>query len=143
LPRPLFWGKVSQLTACCQHVVIVQCLFFNFAELFDFGYCSLAKEMSFVDCYLPYFRQWLITHLLSALLPFKHLFTDISHRDQLLVSPLFSSVLSASHPLCCALVFSRLFLQFFFFCRVSVCSGGYDGLSQGWLEYLALICLAC
>jgi hypothetical protein len=30
--------------------------------LLDVGFCSLAQEMSFVDCYLPYFRQQLITH---------------------------------------------------------------------------------
>jgi hypothetical protein len=29
---------------------------------FDFECCSLAQEMSFVDRYLPYFRQQLITH---------------------------------------------------------------------------------
>jgi hypothetical protein len=45
-------------------------LFFNFAVSFDFGCCSLAQEMSFVGCYLPYFRQWLITSLLSALFLF-------------------------------------------------------------------------
>jgi hypothetical protein len=50
---------------------MVYCLFFNFAEPFDFGCCSLAQEMSFVDHYLPYFRQQLITHLLLALLPFQ------------------------------------------------------------------------
>jgi hypothetical protein len=31
------------------------------AASFDFGWCSLAQEMSFVDHYLPYFRQWLIS----------------------------------------------------------------------------------
>jgi hypothetical protein len=41
-------------------------LFFNFAELFDFGCCSLAQEMSFVDCCLLYFRQQLITCLLPV-----------------------------------------------------------------------------
>jgi hypothetical protein len=44
---------------------MVRCLFFNFAELFDFGCCSLAQEMSFVVHYL------LITCLLSAFLPFQ------------------------------------------------------------------------
>jgi hypothetical protein len=72
---PFLWGKVSDpsasplLSACCDG------LFFNFARLFDFGCCSLAQEMNFVDCYLPYFRQWLMTHLLSAILPFQPLFT--------------------------------------------------------------------
>jgi hypothetical protein len=47
-----------------------------------------------VDHYLPYFRQWLITRLLSALLPFQSLFIECSCGDQLLASPLFSSVLT-------------------------------------------------
>jgi hypothetical protein len=34
---------------CCQHVVIVRFLFFNYVELFDFGCCSLAQQMSFVQ----------------------------------------------------------------------------------------------
>jgi hypothetical protein len=59
--------RISQLAPSYQHVVMVRCLFFNFAGPFDFG--SLAQEMSFVVCYLHYFRQWLITSLLSALLP--------------------------------------------------------------------------
>jgi hypothetical protein len=37
--------------------------------------------MSFVVCYLPYFRQWLITCLLLAFLLFQPLFTDSSHED--------------------------------------------------------------
>jgi hypothetical protein len=55
--------------------MMVCCLFFNFAEPFDFGCCSLAQEMSFVVHYLPYFRQWLITGLLWAFLAFQPLFT--------------------------------------------------------------------
>jgi hypothetical protein len=43
--------------------------------------------MSFVDSYLTYFRQWLITCLLSAFLPFQPLFTESLHRDQLLAYP--------------------------------------------------------
>jgi hypothetical protein len=50
---------------------MVCCLFINFAEPFDFEYCSLAQEMIFVVHYLLYFRQWLITHPLSAFLPFQ------------------------------------------------------------------------
>jgi hypothetical protein len=42
---------------------------FNVAVSFDFGCCSLAQEMSFVDHYLLYFRQQFITHPLLALLP--------------------------------------------------------------------------
>jgi hypothetical protein len=70
---PFLWGKVSDLSAgpllsvCCDGLLIV----FNFAVSIDFGCCSLAQEMNFVDCYLPYFRQQLITRLLSALLPFQ------------------------------------------------------------------------
>jgi hypothetical protein len=85
-----------------------------------------------VDLYLPYFRQQLITGLLSVL-PFQLLFAESSRRDQLLAPPPFSGVLSASHPLCCVLVFSSLFIQFF--CEGGVVSlpRGYAGLSQGWL----------
>jgi hypothetical protein len=71
---PFLSGKISDLSASplsYQHVVMVCYLFSNFAEPFDFGYCQLAQEMSFVVCYLPYFRQWLIICPLSALLPFQ------------------------------------------------------------------------
>jgi hypothetical protein len=54
--------------------------------------------MSSVVCYLPYFRQWLITHLLSAFLPFLHLFTDSLGGDHLLVAPLFPGALLAIQP---------------------------------------------
>jgi hypothetical protein len=47
-----------QLAPCCRCVVMACWLFFNFAVLFDFGCCSLAQEMSFVDCYLIYFRAY-------------------------------------------------------------------------------------
>jgi hypothetical protein len=72
-----------------------------------------------------------------ALLPFQPLFSESSHGDQFLAPLPFSGVLSASYPLCCVLVFSLLFIQFFFFfAGGSVCPGGYVGLSQGWLgEY--------
>jgi hypothetical protein len=55
--------------------------------------------MSFVDHYLPYFRLWLVTHLLSAVLNFQPLFTESLCGDQLLDSPLFSCELSATLPL--------------------------------------------
>jgi hypothetical protein len=91
-------------------------LFFNFTVLFDFGCCSLAQEMSFMECYLPYFRQQLITSLLLALLPFQLLFTESSWRDQLLAPLSFPGVLSVTPPLCCVLVFSSLFIvQLFVF----------------------------
>jgi hypothetical protein len=57
---PSFSGArivIRQLTPWCQHIVMICWLFFNFAVPFDFGYWSLAQEMSFVDHYLLYFRQ--------------------------------------------------------------------------------------
>jgi hypothetical protein len=90
--------------------------------------------MSFVDRYLIYFRQWLITHLLSALLPFQPLFTESSCGDQHLAPSPFSGVLSATPSLHFLFVFSSLFIvQFFFVGGGSVCPVGYAGLSQGWL----------
>jgi hypothetical protein len=71
--------------------------------------------MSFVDRYLPYFKQQLITFLLLALLPFQTLFTESSNKNQLLASPPVSGALTAPFPLCCELVFSSLLIQFFFF----------------------------
>jgi hypothetical protein len=65
---PFLWGKVSDPSASS---LLSVCLFFDFMEPFDFGCSSLAQEMSFVVCYLPYFRQWLITYPLLALLPFQ------------------------------------------------------------------------
>jgi hypothetical protein len=70
---PFLWGRVrdlsagSQLSACYVGLLIV----FHFSLLFDFGCCSLAQEMSFVDCYLPYFRQWFITCPLPAFVYYK------------------------------------------------------------------------
>jgi hypothetical protein len=112
------WGKVSDpsasslLSECCDGLLI----FFNFAVSFDFGCCSLAQEMSFVDHYLPYFRQQLFTCPLCALLPFQSLFTESLHRDQLLALPPSSSDLSAPCPLCCVFLFSSLFIIQGFFC---------------------------
>jgi hypothetical protein len=121
-------------------------LFFNFAALFDFRCCSLAQEMSFVDHYLPYFRQQLITHPLSTLLPFQSLFTESSQGDILLASP--PSPVHLQHPdhsvVCSFSVSSLLFSYLFIFLwgGGSVCPGGFAGLSQGWLwEYcMMLIC---
>jgi hypothetical protein len=45
-------SEICQLAPCCQHVMTC-----SFVALFDFVCCSLAQEMSFVDHYLPYFRQ--------------------------------------------------------------------------------------
>jgi hypothetical protein len=142
---PSLWGKISDLSAgpllsaCCDSLLIV----FQFAVFFEFGCCSLAQEMRFLNHYLPYFRQWHITCLLSTLLPFHPLFTESSHADQLLAPLLFSGALITPHTLCCVLVFSSLFIVQDFL-RVcvggSVCPGGYSGLSQGWLgEYCMML----
>jgi hypothetical protein len=115
-------------------------LFFNFAVSFNFGFFSLAQEMSFVDCYLLYFNQWLITRLLLALLPFQSLFTESFHGDQLLATPTFSGVLTAPHPLCCMFFSVPCLLFSFLWSERSVCPGGYTGLSQGWLwEYHVML----
>jgi hypothetical protein len=80
---PFLWGKVSDpsfgplLSECCDGLLII----FQVAVSLDFGCCSLAQEMSVVDHYLLYFRQQLITCLLSALLPFQTLFTESSCGD--------------------------------------------------------------
>jgi hypothetical protein len=68
-----------------------------------------------VDCYLPYFRQQLITGPLS--LPLQPLFTESSSGDQLLAPLPFSGALPATLSLCCVLVFSSLLIvQFGFLC---------------------------
>jgi hypothetical protein len=81
-----------------------------------------------VDCYLPYFRQQLITHPLLALLPFQPLFTESSSGAQLLASLPFSSALSATLSLCCVLVFRSLFIVQFCFSFAGR-AGGYASLS--------------
>jgi hypothetical protein len=96
--------------------------------------------------YLPYFRQWLITYPLLALLSFQALFIESLCGDQLLAFPPFSGALTAPHPLCCVFLFSSLFIIQFLFLFVFA---GWEcqsvqgaGLSQGWLwEYhVMLIC---
>jgi hypothetical protein len=86
--NPFLWGKVRDLSAgsLLSACYAVCWLFFNFAMLFNFGCCSPAQKMTSVHHYLPYFRQWLITHLLSAHLPFQSLFRVSLHGDQLLAS---------------------------------------------------------
>jgi hypothetical protein len=81
--------------------------------------------MSFVVLYLPFFRQWLITHLLSAFLPFQHLFTDSSCGDYLIAPPPFSGSLSVFPPLLLCASFSSLFII-----QYSFCWGG-ESVSQG------------
>jgi hypothetical protein len=80
--------------------------------------------MSFVDCYLPYFRQQLVIYPLSALQPFQSLFTGISCGEQLLALPPFSGVLRAPIPsaVCFFSVLCLLFsfVLFCFFCGMCV-----------------------
>jgi hypothetical protein len=45
-------------------------LLFSFARQFGFGCCSLAQEMISVIHYLPFFREWLIAHLLLVFTAF-------------------------------------------------------------------------
>jgi hypothetical protein len=81
---------------------------------FDFVCCSVAQEMNFVDCCLPYFRQHLITHPVSGLLPFQSLSTESLSGDELLVPPPFSGALRSPCPSAmCS--FSVLCLLFTFF----------------------------
>jgi hypothetical protein len=58
--------------------MLVYWLFFNFVILFDFRYSSLVQEINSVDYYLPYFRQQLITCLLSAFVYWKFTWTSAS-----------------------------------------------------------------
>jgi hypothetical protein len=94
--------------------------------LLDFGFCSLSKEMSIVDHYLPYYRQWLITHPLSVLLPFKPLFTESLHGGQLLAPPLFSAALSVNLSLFSVLI---VYCSVFFVEWGSIYPGGFAGFS--------------
>jgi hypothetical protein len=106
---------------------MVCCLFCNFAGLFDFGCCSLAQEMSFVN-HSSTNRTCPISGsgLSPALLPFQPLFTECSCSDYFLAPTLFSGVFSVSCPLCRVLVFSLLFIvQEFFF------AGGVGKSAQG------------
>jgi hypothetical protein len=130
---PFLWVKVSDLSAspllsaCCDGLLIV----FQFSVSFDFGCCSLVQEISFVDRYLFYCRQWLITIPLSDLLPFQPLFTESLLADQLLALPPFSGALSPTLlPLLC------VSFQFLVYCSLFYCSIFCAGLSQWWLgEY--------
>jgi hypothetical protein len=81
-----------------------------------------------VDCYLPYFRQRVIT---LAFLPFQTLLIEILHGDQLLAFPTFSGALSEFLPplLCVSFQFLVYCSIFLFVSRGSVC--------QVWLQHLS------
>jgi hypothetical protein len=101
--------------------------------LFDFGCCSLAQEMNFVDCYPPYFRQWLTVGP-SAFPAF--VYWKFAWRSAPCPSSFLPCDFSNSAPLLCVsfqfLVYCSV-VVFFFGVGGSVCPGGYAGLSQGWL----------
>jgi hypothetical protein len=130
---PFLWGRVSVPSVppppCYQCVMMVRCLFFNFMGQFDFGCCSLAQKMSFVICFLPRFREWLITHLLSAFLPCQLLFTDSSGEISSLPLPLSLVHFQQFFPFLCVLDYSLLLIAQFFLWGVSVCPGCCAGLS--------------
>jgi hypothetical protein len=117
MPHPLSLGQghcsvssLPPLSVC----YMVHCLFFNFAGQFDFGCYSLAQEITFVICYLPCFREWLITWLLSTFLPFQCLFTDSSAEISSFPLPLSLVHFQCSHPFCCMLDYSSWFIVQFF-----------------------------
>jgi hypothetical protein len=115
-------SEIRQLALCCYANLLTV---FNFPMSFDFGCCSLAQEMSFVDHYLPYFMQQLITSSLLALLSFQSLFTESSRGDQLLVlppSPVHSehSAPSAACSFSVPCLLFRFFCFVFCFCRARV-----------------------
>jgi hypothetical protein len=137
---PLFCGAgsvICQLPPGCQCVVMVRCLFFNFAEPFDFGCCSLAQEMSFVVHYMPCFRQCLsLACFWPSCLSSRNVQVEISS----LLPPPSQVYFQHFHLFCCVLVSQFIVYCSVLFCFVfaggSVCPGGYAGLSQGWLgEY--------
>jgi hypothetical protein len=131
-------SEICQLVPFYQCVMMTCWFLFNFAAS-NFGCCSLAQEMSFVDPYLPYFRHWFIIRPLSALLPFQSFFTESSHGDQLLASPPLCCIYSTPFPsavrsLLIVLVFC------FVFCFLlgggrSVCPGAYTGIPWWLWEY--------
>jgi hypothetical protein len=141
---PFLWGQVSDLSA--RRLRSARCdglLFFSFAEPFWLWVLLTGSGVS----YLPYFRQWLITHpYWPSCLPV--FLTDSLHEHRLPDPTPFSSVLLEFPPPCYVLVFISLFILGFFLRGWggggggdgTVCPGGYADLSQGWLgEYCVTI----
>jgi hypothetical protein len=87
-----------------------------------------------VNHYLPYFRQWVISHLLSAIY-FCRLCSLKVHAESCPFPLLWCT--QSTPPSVLRVLFSSLFI--IQFCLVwvflwgSVCPGGYAGLPQGWL----------
>jgi hypothetical protein len=77
--------------------------------------------MSFVNHYLPYFRQQLITQLLSSLLPFQPCLLKVCMEISSLPFPLLLCAFSFLPPLLCA---SFQFVVYPFFVCLYVFVGG-------------------
>jgi hypothetical protein len=99
--------------------------------------------MSFVNCYLPYFRQWLITHPLLALLSSSLCLLKVCVETSSLSLP--ASLVGLQHPAALLhvpfqfLVYSSVFVCVYVCGGDSVCPGGYAGLYQSGLwEYCVM-----
>jgi hypothetical protein len=108
-------SEICQPALCCQCVMLVCWLLFNFAMSFDFECCSLAQDMRFVDRYLPYFRHGLSpTHCLHFCLSNLCLLKVPAEISSLLL-PLLQCAQNTPTTLL-SVLFSSLFInQFFFF----------------------------
>jgi hypothetical protein len=135
---PPFSGARSVIchkAPCCQHVVMIHCLFFNFVEPFDW---VLLKGSGDEFCGpLPALFQVEAYRLPTVSLPSFPAICLLKVCMEISSLPLPPSLVCfhRSCPLFCMLVFSSLFIvQVFFVClqcgRESVCAGGYAGLSQ-------------
>jgi hypothetical protein len=89
--------------------------------------CLLKVHMNFSSLLLPSS----LVHWLVGCLLFQALFTESSHRDQLLAPLPFSGALSDPAPSAVCPFSSLFIIQIFFVGQGSVCPGGYAGLSQG------------
>jgi hypothetical protein len=117
-PPSLVQVQCSFSPFCCLCVMTVCCLFFSFAEQLGFRCCSLAQKMNSVICYLPCFREWLITHPPSCLSSVCLLIVPAETSS--LPFPLPPVHLQHSRPLCCC---ARL--------QLSVCYSGFFFLGRG------------
>jgi hypothetical protein len=95
----------------------------------------LGQELSFVNHYVPYFKQRLICHLLSASYFCRLCLLKVHMESSSLLLP--PSLVHSKHPAFCAACpfqFLAYYLLLFFFVGWgSVCPGSYADLSQGWL----------
>jgi hypothetical protein len=133
LPHSLILGQGQNLSAgpllsaCCDGSLII----FQFFSVVCILILLTGSGDELVDRCLPYIRQWLITHLLLAILPFQPLFTESSCRDQLIAPPpsLLHFQQLCFSAVCYCSVLCLLFSFCFIVCEESVYPGGYAGLS--------------